>query len=79
VRTIRLPAQAGDCPGRFPGRAGSLTGALLRRPPSALPPTAPHGQGLAYLREPHARPICEADRAESAMGNYKLGLRSDLV
>jgi hypothetical protein len=23
--------------------------------------------GLAYLREPHARPTCEADRAESAV------------
>ena len=29
--------------------------------------------GLAYLREPHARPTGEADRAESAIENYQTG------
>ncbi len=36
VRAIRLPAEAGDCQARFPGRAGSLTGAVLPRPPRRL-------------------------------------------
>src|SRR5260370_21671057 len=31
VRAIRLPAEVGDCRARFPGRAGSLTGAVLPR------------------------------------------------
>jgi hypothetical protein len=36
VRAIRLPAEAGDCRARFPGGAGSLTGAVLPRPPRRL-------------------------------------------
>jgi hypothetical protein len=36
VRAIRLPAEVGDCRARFPGRAGSLTGAVLPRPPRRL-------------------------------------------
>jgi hypothetical protein len=36
VRGIRLPAEVGDCPARFPGRAGSLTAAVLPRPPRRL-------------------------------------------
>jgi hypothetical protein len=37
VCAIRLPAEVGDCRARFPGRAGSLTGAVPPRPPpSAL-------------------------------------------
>jgi len=36
VRAIRLPAEVGDRRARFPGRAGSLTGAVLPRPPRRL-------------------------------------------
>ena len=36
VRGVRLPAEAGGCQARFPGRAGSLTGAVLPRPPRRL-------------------------------------------
>ena len=40
--TVRCPAarRGGDCPGPVPGRAGSLTGALLPRPPVG---SAPNG------------------------------------
>ena len=36
VRAIRLPAEVGDCRARFPGRAGSLTGAVPPHPPRRL-------------------------------------------
>jgi hypothetical protein len=36
VCAIRLPAEVGDCRARFPGRAGSLTGAVPPRPPRRL-------------------------------------------
>jgi hypothetical protein len=36
MRAVRLPAEVGDCRARFPDRAGSLTGALLPRPPRWL-------------------------------------------
>jgi hypothetical protein len=36
MRAVRLPAEVGDCRARFSDRAGSLTGALLPRPPRWL-------------------------------------------